>query len=350
MLSTLSCCASACHCSVPAVSWLICCVTTYLLGRIAMQGRYYSSYPARAIRKRSWRARRWPCRRRFAGFVRIPGARGKVPGPSVLRLGFDRVEGRTMDLAVRKMTLGRFGVEDVGAVHENLPPARLVEASVRRREGMISGSGALVVRTGKRTGRSPKDRFIIENDVTRDAVDWGTGNKAFPERRLRGAPRQGRRLRREPGGDLRGRRLRRRRPPLPPQRPRGDRARLAGPVRAPALQASLQGGDRCLRARLDRDLGPRAPYRPRGGRHGVRDLRRDRLRAQGGPRLRHGLRRGDQEEHLHGAQLRVADRTRRLPDALLGQRGKEGRRGAVLRALGDGQDDPLGRPGAGPDR
>src|SRR3712207_5056753 len=45
---------------------------------------------------------------------------------------------------------------------------------------MISGSGALVVRTGKRTGRSPKDRFIIENGVTREAVDWGTGNKAFP--------------------------------------------------------------------------------------------------------------------------------------------------------------------------
>ena len=85
-----------------------------------------------------------------------------------------------MDLAVRKLTLGRFGVEDVGAVHENLPPARLVEASVRRREGMISGSGALVVRTGKRTGRSPKDRFIVENEVTRDDVDWGTGNKAFP--------------------------------------------------------------------------------------------------------------------------------------------------------------------------
>src|SRR5215204_2087425 len=85
-----------------------------------------------------------------------------------------------MDLAVRKMTLGHFGVEDVGAVHENLPPARLGEASVRRREGMISGSGALVVRTGKRTGRSPKDRFIVENEITKEAVDWGTGNKAFP--------------------------------------------------------------------------------------------------------------------------------------------------------------------------
>src|ERR687897_899732 len=80
-----------------------------------------------------------------------------------------------MDLAVRKESL-----ENLGAVHENLPPARLVEASVRRREGMISEpSGALVVRTGKRTGRSPKDRFIVEDDLTREAVDWGAVNKPF---------------------------------------------------------------------------------------------------------------------------------------------------------------------------
>ena len=85
-----------------------------------------------------------------------------------------------MDLAVRKESLERFGVENLGAVHENLPPARLVEASVRRREGMISEpSGALVVRTGKRTGRSPKDRFIVEDGLTREAVDWGAVNKPF---------------------------------------------------------------------------------------------------------------------------------------------------------------------------
>ena len=106
--------------------------------------------------------------------------RDKNPGLTVILVGFDWVKGKDMDLAVRKMTLERFGVENVGAVHENLPPARLVEASVRRREGMISGSGALVVKTGKRTGRSPKDRFIVENEITRDTVDWGTGNKPFP--------------------------------------------------------------------------------------------------------------------------------------------------------------------------
>ncbi len=85
-----------------------------------------------------------------------------------------------MDVAERKMTLEQFGLSRLGAVHENLPPARLVEAAVRRREGMISESGALVAKTGKRTGRSPKDRFIVENDLTKDTVDWGAVNKSFP--------------------------------------------------------------------------------------------------------------------------------------------------------------------------
>ncbi len=84
-----------------------------------------------------------------------------------------------MDVAVRKMTLERLGLVRYGAVHENLPPARLVEAAVRRREGMLAGNGALVAKTGKRTGRSPKDRFVIEDDFTRDKVDWGAVNKPF---------------------------------------------------------------------------------------------------------------------------------------------------------------------------
>lgn len=82
-----------------------------------------------------------------------------------------------MDVAERKSTLESFGIHNLGAVHENLPPARLVEAAVRRREGMLSGSGALACRTGKRTGRSPKDRFIVEDDVTRDKLAWGAVNK-----------------------------------------------------------------------------------------------------------------------------------------------------------------------------
>jgi phosphoenolpyruvate carboxykinase (ATP) len=84
-----------------------------------------------------------------------------------------------MDVAARKLTLERLGLTRYGAVHENLPPARLIEAAVRRREGMLVSNGALVAKTGKRTGRSPKDRFIVEDDVTRDKVEWGAVNKPF---------------------------------------------------------------------------------------------------------------------------------------------------------------------------
>jgi phosphoenolpyruvate carboxykinase (ATP) len=64
-------------------------------------------------------------------------------------------------------------------MHENLPPARLVEAAVRRREGMLADNGALVARTGKRTGRSTRDKFVVEDDATRERVAWGKVNQPF---------------------------------------------------------------------------------------------------------------------------------------------------------------------------
>lgn len=59
---------------------------------------------------------------------------------------------------------------------ENLPVAALVEATIRKGQGQLSDTGALVVNTGKYTGRSPKDRYIVEDDLTRDTVDWGDIN------------------------------------------------------------------------------------------------------------------------------------------------------------------------------
>jgi phosphoenolpyruvate carboxykinase (ATP) len=85
-----------------------------------------------------------------------------------------------VDTTVRKRLLERLGLKDLGSVRENLSPARLVEESIRRGEATLSDSGALVAMTGKRTGRSPADRFIVENSLTRDRVDWGAINKPFP--------------------------------------------------------------------------------------------------------------------------------------------------------------------------
>jgi phosphoenolpyruvate carboxykinase (ATP) len=85
-----------------------------------------------------------------------------------------------VDTTVRKRLLERLGLSDLRSVRENLSPARLVEESVRRGEASLSDSGALVALTGKRTGRSPADRFVVENALTRDTVDWGAVNKPFP--------------------------------------------------------------------------------------------------------------------------------------------------------------------------
>jgi phosphoenolpyruvate carboxykinase (ATP) len=85
-----------------------------------------------------------------------------------------------VDTTVRKRLLERLGLSDLRSVRENLSPARLVEESVRRGEATLSDSGALVALTGERTGRSPADRFIVENALTKDRVDWGAVNKPFP--------------------------------------------------------------------------------------------------------------------------------------------------------------------------
>ena len=68
------------------------------------------------------------------------------------------------------------GIGTGAELHWNLGTAPLVELAVRRSEGKLSKHGALVVATGKHTGRSAKDKFIVRDATTEDTIWWGSTN------------------------------------------------------------------------------------------------------------------------------------------------------------------------------
>ncbi len=74
-------------------------------------------------------------------------------------------------------SLGDSGITNAGNVYWNTPVAVLYEQTIKRGEGEIASSGGLVVKTGEFTGRSPKDKFVVEDDLTRDTVWWGEINQ-----------------------------------------------------------------------------------------------------------------------------------------------------------------------------
>jgi len=63
----------------------------------------------------------------------------------------------------------------------NLSTAELYERALREREGIVAADGPLVVNTGKHTGRSPKDKFIVREPSTEDRVWWGDVNRPIDE-------------------------------------------------------------------------------------------------------------------------------------------------------------------------
>ena len=66
----------------------------------------------------------------------------------------------------------------------DLPTAQLLEEALRNGEGVLAANGALTVNTGKRTGRSPKDRYIVSDANTESQVHWGPVNQPISTERF----------------------------------------------------------------------------------------------------------------------------------------------------------------------
>ncbi len=89
-----------------------------------------------------------------------------------------QILGRPSDLGLESL-----GLTGMAREFWNLTRGELLEKAIERKEGLVSNSGALVVTTGKFTGRSPQDKFIVNYGGKRDKeIDWGTTNQPIEPR------------------------------------------------------------------------------------------------------------------------------------------------------------------------
>ena len=79
-----------------------------------------------------------------------------------------------------EFTTDKIGIKDVKC-YWNLSPAALIERTISSGQGKLTDTGALSVDTGKFTGRSPKDRFIVKDDYTEKNVFWSDVNMAISQ-------------------------------------------------------------------------------------------------------------------------------------------------------------------------
>ncbi len=75
-------------------------------------------------------------------------------------------------------SLENYGIKNATA-HWNLSPETLTKITLEQHLGKLSDKGALAINTGEFTGRSPKDRFIVKDDITKDKIWWGDINIPF---------------------------------------------------------------------------------------------------------------------------------------------------------------------------
>lgn len=78
-------------------------------------------------------------------------------------------------------SLSAQGLETDAKIHANCGTAALVEEALKRGEGRLTKDGALLVDTGKFTGRSVKDKYVVRDATTEDTINWGAINQPMDQ-------------------------------------------------------------------------------------------------------------------------------------------------------------------------
>lgn len=84
--------------------------------------------------------------------------------------------------AVPKSSLLKLGFTNADNIHYQLDPDTLTKQAVDRGDGVLNDTGALLINTGKFTGRSPKDKFTIKDSLTENTVNWNEVNIPMEEK------------------------------------------------------------------------------------------------------------------------------------------------------------------------
>lgn len=79
----------------------------------------------------------------------------------------------------KTISIEQYGINNA-KVNYQLSSEELHNITLQKGQGKVASSGAIAVNTGEFTGRSPKDRFIVKDDVTEDKIWWGDINIPFP--------------------------------------------------------------------------------------------------------------------------------------------------------------------------
>ena len=77
--------------------------------------------------------------------------------------------------------LQKIGFPTIPKLHHNLAPAALIERSLQTEQTQLADNGALVVNTGAYTGRSAKDKYVVDTEAVHDEVAWNTHNQPISQ-------------------------------------------------------------------------------------------------------------------------------------------------------------------------